>query len=180
MASAVTKRRQLAPTVGHAEELSGVLIRTGPISAPGARVASGLILRVGALDLLVDNAARFRAGVLPPRGIILPVGSHRIFVASVADMYPQEVRVFSSTTDPLPLSCCSTTPDGVAPHIGVGVMMAGTTSGHHSSGGTAARAARETTAAATTGPSEKRDVLSTPVDRSADLAVAHAELEKAR
>ena len=56
--------------------------------------------------------------------------------------------------------------------------MAGATSSHHSSGGTAACAARETAAAATVGPSEKRDVLSTPVDHNADLAVAHAELEK--
>ena len=92
MASAVTYRRQSAPTVGQSEALSGVLIRTGPISSPGARVATGLILRVGALDLLVDNASRFADGALPPRGVILPFGSHRVFIASVADMYPQEVR----------------------------------------------------------------------------------------
>ena len=110
MASAVTYRRQLAPTVGQTEALSGILIRTGPFSPPGARVATGLILRVGALDHLVDNASRFGAGALPPRGVILPIGSHRVFVANVADMYPQEVRVFSSTTDPLPPSCCSTAP----------------------------------------------------------------------
>ena len=58
--------------------------------------------------------------------------------------------------------------------------MAGTTSGHHSSGDTAARAAREAAAGTITGPSERRDVLSTPVERNADLAVAHAELEEAR
>ena len=34
-------------------------------------------------------------------------------------------------------------------------------------------------AAAAAGPSGVRDVLNTPVDRIADLAVAHAELEKA-
>ena len=180
MASAVTYRRQLAPTVGLTEALSGVLIWTRPFSSPGARVATGLILRVGALDLLVDNASRFGAGVLPPGGVILSIGSHCVFVASVADTYPQEVRVFSSTTDPLPPSCCSTAPDGSAPHICVGVMMAGATSSRHSSGGTTARAARETAAATTVGPSEKRDVLNTPVERNADLAVAHAELEEAR
>jgi len=57
--------------------------------------------------------------------------------------------------------------------------MAGTTSSHPSSEGTAAYAAREAATAATVGPSERRDVLSTPGDRSADLAVAHAELERA-
>ena len=58
--------------------------------------------------------------------------------------------------------------------------MAGTTTSHHSSGSMAARAARETAAAATAAPSEKQDVLSTPVDRGADLVVVHAKLEKAR
>ena len=58
--------------------------------------------------------------------------------------------------------------------------MAGTTSSHHSSGGIAAHAARETAAAAAARPSEKRDVLSTPVERGANLTLAHAELEKAR
>ena len=58
--------------------------------------------------------------------------------------------------------------------------MAGTASGHHSSGDTPARAAREAAVATTAGPGEKRDVLSIPVERNADLAVAHAELEEAR
>ena len=58
--------------------------------------------------------------------------------------------------------------------------MAGTTTSHHSSGSMAARAAREIAAAVTVGPSMKQDVLSTPVERGADLTLAHAKLEKAR
>ena len=58
--------------------------------------------------------------------------------------------------------------------------MAGAASSHHSLGDIAARAAREAAAAAATGPNGVQDVLNTPVDRNADLAVAHAELEKAR
>ena len=57
--------------------------------------------------------------------------------------------------------------------------MVGTTTSHHSFGDIAARAARETAAAAAAEPSEKRDVLSTPVERGADPVLAHAELEKA-
>ena len=164
--------------MGQAEASNGVLIRTGPFSPSSAHVAFGLVLRVGALDFVIDNALWFGAGAPLPRGVILPFGSHRVFVASVTDIYPREVRVFSSTSDPLPPSCCSAAPDDSVPRVCAEVMMARATS-HHSSGSTAARAAKETTAAATAGPSKKRDVLSTPVDRSADLVVAHAELEKA-
>ena len=88
--------------------------------------------------------------------------------------------MFSGTSDPLPPAHCSAASDGSVQRSCAEVMMVGTTSNHHSSRGTAARAARETAAVATTRPSEKRDVLSTPVERSADLAAAHAELEKAR
>ena len=61
-----------------------------------------MVLRFRALDYVIDNASRFRGGALPPRDIILPLGSHRVFVTSVTDEYPREVRVFSGVTDPLP------------------------------------------------------------------------------
>ena len=95
-------------------------------------------------------------------------------------MYPREVGVFPGTSDPLPPSSCSAAPDNSAPHIHAEVMMAGAASSHHSSGNTAARAAREAAVAAAAWPSGVRDVLNTPVDLSADPAVSHAELEKAR
>ena len=166
--------------MGQAEVSTGVMIRTGPFSPSSARVATGLVLRVGALDFVIDNALRFGAGAPLPRGIILPFGSHCVFDASVSDLYPRKVRVFLGLSDPLPPSGCSAAPDGSTPRIRAEVMMVGAASSHHSSGDTAARAAREAVAAAAVGPSGVRDVLNTPIDRSADLAMAHAELEKAR
>ena len=181
MASAVTYRRQLAPTVGPAEALSGVLIRTGPFSSSSTRATAGLVLRVGALVFVVmGDAWRFGAGALLPRGTIVPTGNHRVFVTSVADMYPREVRAPSGTSDPSPPSCSSSAPDGLAPRICAGAVVVGVSSDHYSSGGTAAPAAGGLVAVATAGPSEPRDVLGTPVDRTADLAVAHAGLERAR
>ena len=169
MASAVTYRRQLAPTVGHAEALSGVLIRTGPSSSSSARATAGLVLRVGTLVFVVmGDASRSGAGALLPRGTVVPTGNHRVFVTSVADVYPREVRVSSGTSDPSPPSCCSSAPDGSAPRVCAGVVVAGTASSHGVS------------AVATAGPSGQRDVLGTLVGRAADLAVAQAGLERAR
>ena len=156
------------------------MIRTGPFSPSSARIAIGLVLRVGALDFVIDNASRFGARAPLPRGVILPFDSHRIFVASVSDMYPREVRVFSGISDPLPPSSCSAAPDGSAPRISAEVMMTGAASNHHSSRNTATQAARMAAAVAAAGPSGVWNVLNTPVDRNADLEVAHAELEKAR
>ena len=171
MASAVTYRRQLAPTVGQPEALSGVLIRTGPFSSSSTRATAGLVLRVGTLVFVVmGDASRSGAGALLPRGTVLPTDNHRVFVTSVTDVYPREVRVSSGTSDPSPLSCCSSAPDGFAPRTCAGVVMAGTASSHHGSGGTAAPAARELVAVAIAGPSEPQDVLGTPVDRAAGLA----------
>ena len=82
MASAVTKRRQLAPTVGQAEASTGVLIWTGPSSSSSARCASGLVFRHGVFDYVIDYASQFGAEPLPP-GVILPVGSHCIFIADL-------------------------------------------------------------------------------------------------
>ena len=101
------------------------MIRTGQSSPSSARVATGLVLRVGALDFIIDNALRFRAGAPLPHGVILPFGSHRVFVASVTDMYPREVHVFSGTSDPLPPSCCSAASDSSVQRSCAEVVMAG-------------------------------------------------------
>src|ERR1043165_6771769 len=103
MASAVTKRRQLAPTVGQAGASTGVLIRTGPSSSSRIRFASGLVLRNGAWDYVIDSTSRFRAGGRLPSGVILPFGDHRVFVAAIPEVFPREVRVFSELTDSLPV-----------------------------------------------------------------------------
>src|ERR1041385_108594 len=44
MASAVTHRRQLAPTVGQAEASTGVLIRTGPSSSSTVSSSSAIFI----------------------------------------------------------------------------------------------------------------------------------------
>ena len=69
------------------------------------------------MDFVIDNASRFGAVAPLSRGVILPFGSHRVFVASVSDMYPREVRVFSGISDPLPPSSLSTVSDGSALRI---------------------------------------------------------------
>src|ERR1043165_3225148 len=103
MASVVTNRRQLAPTVGQAGASTGVLIWKGPSSSSRIRFASGLVLRNGAWDYVVDNASRFRAGGLLPSGVVIPFGGHRVFEAALPKIFPREVRVFSELTDPLPV-----------------------------------------------------------------------------
>src|ERR1043165_4104235 len=140
MASAVTNRRQLAPTVGQSGASTGVLIRTGPSSLSRTRFASGLVLRNGACDYIVDNASRFRAGGPLPSGIIIPFGGHRVFVAALTEIFPREVRVFYELTDPLPIGLEAVGAAGTTPRIRAEVMMAGASS-HHSST-LAARAAR--------------------------------------
>src|SRR3954469_25162378 len=132
MASAVTNRRQLAPTMGQAGVSTGVLIRTGSSSSSHTRFASGLVLRNGAWDYVIDNASRFRAGGPLPSGVIIPFGDHRVFVAAIPEIFPREVRVFSELTDPLPVGPEVVGAEGTTPHIRAEVMMAGASS-HHSS-----------------------------------------------
>src|SRR4051812_9087311 len=112
MASVVTLRRQLAPTVGQAEASTGVKIRTGFSSVSGGSHASGLIIRRGAIDHVVDYSARFGVGVPLPPGGSLQVGSHRLFISSFLEAYPREVHIFSSITDPLPTRGCQAAPGG--------------------------------------------------------------------
>src|SRR3954469_231958 len=82
MASAVTLRRQLAPTVGQTEASTGVLIQTEFSSVSGGSHTSGLIIRRGAVDHVVDYSARFGVGAPLPPGVSLQVGSHRLFISS--------------------------------------------------------------------------------------------------
>src|SRR3954468_11266625 len=82
MASAVTFRRQLAPTVVQTEASTGVKIWTGFSSVSGGSHASGLIIRRGAIDHVVDYSARFGVGAPLPPGVSLQVGSHRLFISS--------------------------------------------------------------------------------------------------
>ena len=138
MASVVTLQQQLAPTMGQAEKSTRVLMRMGPSSSSSARCASGLVLRFGAFDYVVDNASQFGEGAPLSRSAILPIGSHHFFIVSVTDEYPREVRVFCGVTDPLPAVDCSAAVGSSTSRIRAEVMMAGATSSHHSSNNTAA------------------------------------------
>src|ERR1043165_5495365 len=142
MASAVTLRRQLAPTVVQAEASTGVLIRTGSSSVSGGSHASGLILRRGAIDHMVDYSARFGVGAPLPPGVSLQVGSHWLFISSFPEAYPREVRVFSSVTDPIPTRGCQAAPGGEDGRVRATVMMAGTTASSNQDETAAARRAR--------------------------------------
>src|SRR3954466_5140846 len=122
--------------MGLAEASTGVLIRMVPSSASSARFASGLVLRYGAWDYIIDNASRFGAGMPLPRGVIVPFGSHCVFVAALPEVYPREVRVFSELTDPLPLGAGAVGSKSTTSHVRAEVMMAGASS-HHSSTSTA-------------------------------------------
>src|ERR1043165_4913092 len=126
MSSAVTLRRQLAPTMGQTEASTRVKIRTGFSSVSGGSHASGLIIRRGAIDHVVDNSARFGVGAPLLPGVSLQVGSHRLFISSFPEVYPREVHVFSSITDPLPTRGFQAAPSGEDGRVYAAVMMAGT------------------------------------------------------
>src|SRR3954465_9410036 len=181
MASAITSRRQLAPTVGKTQASTGVKIRTGFSSVSGRSHASGLIIRHGAIDHVVDYSARFGVDAPLPPGVSLQVGSHRLFISSFPEAYPREVRVFSSITDPLPTRGCQAALGGVDVRACVAVMMAGTNASSNQDETAAARRARAAAEAeAGAGPSALRDVLYTPVNREGDPDQIHASLEKTR
>jgi hypothetical protein len=73
---------------------SGVKFRSGPSSALGEKVASGLVWRFGTFDCVNDNLAYFKNG-LDDSGSFLDVGSHRFYVAKP---FPEEV---TDVLDPL-------------------------------------------------------------------------------
>ena len=143
MASAVTYRRQLAPTVGQTEASTGVKIRTGSSSASGGSRASGLILRHGAIDYVVDYSARYKAGAPLPPGVSLQVGSHRLFIGSFPEAYPRDIRVFSCATDPLLTRGCAAAPGQEEGRLHAAVMMAGASSSTNRDPASAARKARK-------------------------------------
>src|SRR4051812_2171739 len=110
-----------------------------------------------------------------PRGVIIPFGGHRVFVAALPEVFPREVRVFSELTDPLPGGPDVVGAAGSTLHIRAEVMMAGASS--HQSSTSATRAAREAVGTQA-GPSNPPDVLRTPMELNVDPATALAELEK--
>src|SRR4051812_13733666 len=181
MASAVTYRRQLAPTVGQAEASTGVKIRTGSSSASGGSHASGLILRRGAIDYVVDYSARHGVGALVPPGVSLQIGSHRLFISSYPEAYPKDIRIFSCITDPLSTGDCIAAPGREDGRVHAAVMMAGASSSSNRGVPSPARRAKETAdAAEQVGTSVLRDVLYTPINRHGDPDQMHNELESAR
>src|SRR4051812_13601043 len=148
MASAVTYRRQLAPTVGQTGASTGVKIRTGFSSASGGSHASGLIFRRGAIDLVVDFSARHGVGVPLPPGVSLQVGAHRLFISSFPEAYPKEISVFSCTTDPLSTRGCEAALGVGDGRVRASVKMAGASSSSNHGAVSAARRAKEAAGAA--------------------------------
>jgi hypothetical protein len=86
--------QQLAPTVGQRVAATGVKFRSGPSSALGEKVASGLVWRFGTFDCINDNLAYFKDG-LSDSGSFLDIGSHRFYIAKP---FPEEV---TDVLDPL-------------------------------------------------------------------------------
>src|SRR4051812_44553860 len=169
MASAVTYRRQLAPTVGQAEASTGVKIQTGFSSASGGSHASGLILRRGAVDYVVDYSARHGVGALVPPGVSLQIGSHRLFIGSFPEAYPKDIRIFSCITDPLSTGDCIAPSGGADSRVHAAIMMAGASSSSNRGALSAARRAKETAdAAEQVSNNALRYVLYTPVNRNGD------------
>src|SRR4051812_48469957 len=143
MASVVTYRQQLAPTVGQTEASTGVKIRTGFSSASSGGHAFGLIFRRGAVDHVVDYSARHGVGVPLPPGVSLQIGSHRLFIGSFPEAYPKEIHIFSCITDPLSTRGCAAVLGGGDGRVHAAVMMAGASSSSNRGTASAARKAKE-------------------------------------
>src|SRR3954470_12377587 len=134
----------------------------GFFSASSGSHASGLIFRRGAIDYVVDYAARFGIGAPLPPGVSLQIGEHRLFIGSFPEAYPKEVRVFSSVTYPLSTRGCTTAPGGVETRVQAAVMMVGTTASRNRGAASAARKAKEAADAAEgVSTSGLRDILYT-------------------
>src|SRR3954463_15868506 len=120
MASAVPPPRQLAPTVGPAAVLAGVMIRTGNFIHTGERVISGLVWRFDLCDYVSDNAGSFRGKTPPHNGVFINLGMHHIYVGvDTSGVYPHQVVVAGEP----PLSAANG-PRGVRPVSSVEVMVA--------------------------------------------------------
>ena len=130
---------------------------------------------------MVDYSARFGVGAPLLPCVSLQVGSHRLFIGSFPEAYPQDVRVFFSATDPLPTRGCTAAPGGGDGRVHAAVMMAGASSSSNRGAASAARKAKEAADAAEgVGNSNLRDILYTPVNMAGDPEQIHANLEKAR
>src|SRR3954466_7882871 len=94
MASAVPPPRQLAPTMGPAVVLAGVMIRTGNFINTGERVVSGLVQRFGLCDYVSDNAGSFKGKVPSRNGVFISLGEHKVYVGvDITGIYPHQVVI---------------------------------------------------------------------------------------
>ena len=124
MASAVTPPRQLMPTVGPLEALAGVHIRTGSPVCFGVQVLSGVVVRLGEMDFVSDNAGCFRNKPFPVNGCLIDFGGFTTNVATeVICNYPDNVL---EAEDP-PMLCANRGPCASRTASSVAVMMFGTT-----------------------------------------------------
>src|SRR3954471_23144546 len=120
MASAVPPPRQLAPTVGPAAVLAGVMIRTGNFINTGERIVSGLVRRLDLCDYISDNAGSFRGKTPPRNGVFISLGMHQVYVGvDVTGVYPHQVVVAGEP----PLNAASR-PPRARPAGSVEVMVA--------------------------------------------------------
>src|SRR3954465_5791562 len=120
MESAVPPPRQLAPTVGPAAVLAGVMIRTGNFINTGERVVSGLVRRLDLCDYVSDNAGSFRGKTPPRNGVFISLGMHQVYVGvDISGIYPHQVVVAGEP----PLNAVSH-PRGAHPVSNVEVMVA--------------------------------------------------------
>src|SRR3954469_11564464 len=94
MASAVPPPRQLAPTVGPAAVLAGVMIWTGNFINTSERIVSGLVRRLDLCDYVSDNAGSFKGKTPPCNGVFINLGMHQIYVGvDTSGIYPHQVIV---------------------------------------------------------------------------------------
>src|SRR4051812_25953267 len=120
MASAVPPPRQLAPTMGLAAVLAGVMIRTGNFINTGERVVSGLVRRFDLCDYVSDNVGSFRGKTPPWNGVFISLGEHKVYVGvEISGIYPHQVVVAGEP----PLSAASR-PCGAHPMSSVEVTVA--------------------------------------------------------
>ncbi|KAE8788954.1 hypothetical protein D1007_36968 [Hordeum vulgare] len=71
--------------------LAGVTFREGIFTPFGECVAHGFVVHYDVLDCVNDNARRLEDADFLVDGSIISFGSHRIYVAVVADSYPTKV-----------------------------------------------------------------------------------------
>jgi hypothetical protein len=82
--------------MGQSTAASGVKFRSGPSSALGEKVISGLVRRFGTFDCVSDNLAHFENG-FGNSGSFLDIGSHRFYIAKP---FPEEVTdIFDPLSD---------------------------------------------------------------------------------